>query len=136
MSTDAAGSAPAQPAPETRIELVFVPVYDTDRAVGFYGATLGWDVDHDSRVSDTLRFVQVTPPGSACSIAFGEGISEDAPGTMRNVQAVVPDADAALAHLRSRGVEADGVDELSWGRFVTFHDPDGNRWVLQQLTAG
>ncbi|MFC7432371.1 MULTISPECIES: glyoxalase superfamily protein [unclassified Agrococcus] len=118
---------------EVRIELVFVPVADADRAVAFYGDALGWHVDHDHRVSDDLRFVQVTPPGSACSIAFGEGLSEDAPGSMRNVQAVIPDADAAIADLRARGVEAEGVDEQAWGRFVTFADPDGNRWVLQQL---
>jgi len=116
-----------------RIELIFVPVSDTDRAVAFYGETLGWNVDHDQRVNESLRFVQVTPPGSACSIAFGDGIAEDAPGSMRNVQVVVDDADAALAYLRERGVEADGVDEQPWGRFVTFADPDGNRWVLQQL---
>lgn len=77
--------------------------------------------------------MQVTPPGSACSIAFGEGISDDAPGSMRNVQVVVDDADAALAYLRERGVEADGVDEQPWGRFVHFADPDGNAWALQQL---
>ena len=80
-----------------RIELIFVPVSDTDRAVAFYGDTLGWNVDHDQRVNDALRFVQVTPPGSACSISFGDGISDDAPGSMRNVQIVVDDADAALA---------------------------------------
>lgn len=116
-----------------RIELIFVPVSDTDRAVAFYGDTLGWNVDHDHRVSESLRFVQVTPPGSACSISFGDGISDDAPGSMRNVQVVVDDADAALAYLRERGVEADGVDEQPWGRFVRFADPDGNAWVLQQL---
>lgn len=116
-----------------RIELIFVPVSDTDRAVAFYGDTLGWNVDHDHRVSETLRFVQVTPPGSACSIAFGDGLSDDAPGSMRNVQVVVDDADAALASLRERGVEADGVDDQPWGRFVTFVDPDGNAWTLQQL---
>lgn len=116
-----------------RIELIFVPVADADRAVAFYGDTLGWNVDHDHRVNDSLRFVQVTPPGSACSIAFGEGISDDAPGSMRNVQVVVDDADAALAYLRERGVEADGVDEQPWGRFVHFADPDGNAWALQQL---
>ena len=116
-----------------RIELIFVPVSDTDRAVAFYGETLGWNVDHDQRVDESLRFVQVTPPDSACSIAFGDGIAEDAPGSMRNVQVVVDDADAALAYLRERGVDADGVDEQPWGRFVTFADPDGNRWVLQQL---
>ena len=130
MDTTASEGAAAL---EVRIELVFVPVADVDRSVAFYGQTLGWSVDHDSTVSESLRFVQVTPPGSACSIAFGEGLSEDAPGSMRNVQAVVPDADAALADLRARGVEAEGVDELSWGRFVSFADPDGNRWVLQQL---
>ena len=116
-----------------RIELIFVPVSDTDRAVAFYGDTLGWNVDHDHRVSETLRFVQVTPPGSACSIAFGDGLSDDAPGSMRNVQVVVDDADAALAYLRERGVEADGVDDQPWGRFHTFVDPDGNAWTLQQL---
>lgn len=120
---------------EVRIELVFVPVADVERSVAFYGETLGWSVDHDVTVSESTRFVQVTPPGSACSIAFGIGIAEDAPGSMRNVQAVVADADAALADLRARGVEAEGVDELAWGRFVSFVDPDGNRWVLQQLPA-
>ncbi|MGW9111780.1 glyoxalase superfamily protein [Microbacterium sp. NPDC055683] len=119
-----------------RIELVFVPVSDTDRAVAFYGDALGWNVDHDQRVHDALRFVQVTPPGSACSIAFGDGISDDEPGTLRNVQLVVDDADAALAYLTERGIEADGVDEQPWGRFVRFVDPDGNAWVLQQLVRG
>ncbi|GAA4781037.1 glyoxalase superfamily protein [Microbacterium gilvum] len=119
-----------------RIELVFVPVSDTDRAVAFYGDTLGWNIDHDQRVHDALRFVQVTPPGSACSIAFGDGISGDEPGTLRNVQLVVDDADAALAYLTERGIEADGVDEQPWGRFVRFADPDGNAWVLQQLVRG
>ena len=131
MDTASARSA----APEVRIELLFVPVADVDRSVAFYGETLGWRVDHDQRVSDDLRFVQVTPPGSACSIAFGTGISDDEPGSMRNVQAVIPDADAAVADLRARGVEASDVDEQAWGRFVTFADPDGNRWVLQQLPA-
>ncbi|MBF0815558.1 glyoxalase [Microbacterium paludicola] len=116
-----------------RIELIFVPVSDTDRAVTFYGDTLGWNVDHDHRVDDSLRFVQVTPPGSACSISFGDGITDDAPGSMRNVQVVVEDADEALAYLRDRGVEAEGVDDQPWGRFVRFADPDGNAWVLQQL---
>ncbi len=123
----------SEDAMDFRIELIFVPVSDTDRAVAFYGDTLGWNVDHDHRVSESLRFVQVTPPGSACSISFGDGITEDTPGSMRNVQVVVDDADAALAYLRERGVEADGVDEQPWGRFVSFTDPDGNAWVLQQL---
>lgn len=94
---------------------------------------LGWPVDHDHTVSDDIRFIQVTPPGSACSIAFGVGISDMAPGSLRGLQVVVDDADAALADLRTRGVEADGVHEMPWGRFVFFSDPDGNGWAIQQL---
>jgi catechol 2,3-dioxygenase-like lactoylglutathione lyase family enzyme len=115
-----------------RIELVFVPVSDADRAKEFY-ASLGWVVDHDHRVEEGLRFVQITPPGSACSISFGEGVTSAAPGSSKNIQLVIPDA--ALAFLRSRGVEASGVEELAWGRFVTFADPDGNEWTLQELPA-
>ncbi|WP_313543228.1 glyoxalase superfamily protein [Leifsonia aquatica] len=116
-----------------RIELIILPVGDVDRAKAFYVDTLGWNADHDQRVSPALRFVQVTPPGSACSIAFGEGLSEMTPGTMQGLQIVIPDADEALAHLQERGVEAQGVADLAWGRFVTFTDPDGNAWSLQQL---
>lgn len=116
-----------------RIELIILPVTDVDRAKAFYVDALGWNADHDQRVSPTLRFVQVTPPGSACSIAFGEGLSEMAPGTMQGLQIVIPDADEALAHLQEHGVEAQGVADLAWGRFVTFTDPDGNAWSLQQL---
>lgn len=117
-----------------RIELVFVPVADTDRSRAFYGDTLGWPVDHDVRVSEELRFVQVTPPGSACSIAFGEGIGGDmAPGTLRALQVVVASADAARADLVARGVEASPVEDLAWGRFVSFADPDGNTWTVQEL---
>ncbi|MFE4951438.1 glyoxalase superfamily protein [Leifsonia sp. NPDC056665] len=116
-----------------RIELIIIPVTDVDRAKAFYVDALGWHADFDQRVSDTLRFVQVTPPGSACSIAFGEGLTDMAPGTMKGLQIVIPDADAALEHLRSNGVEAQGVDEQAWGRFVTYTDPDGNGWSLQQL---
>lgn len=116
-----------------RIELIFVPVSDTDRAKHFYEQQLGWHVDHDQTVQPGLRFVQITPPGSACSIAFGEGISEDEPGSMRNVQVVIDDADAARAELVAAGVDASEVEELAWGRFVSFADPDGNRWALQQL---
>ncbi len=116
-----------------RIELVFVPVADTDRARAFYGDTLGWSVDHDVRVSDELRFVQVTPPGSACSIAFGEGIGGDmAPGTLRALQVVVASADEAHADLVARGVEVSPVEDLAWGRFVYFADPDGNTWAVQE----
>lgn len=116
-----------------RIELIVLPVTDVDRAKAFYVDALGWNADFDHRVSPTLRFVQVTPPGSACSIAFGEGLTDMAPGTMKGLQIVIPDADEALAHLRTNGVEAHGVAELDWGRFVTFADPDGNGWSLQQL---
>ena len=116
-----------------RIELIILPVTDVDRAKAFYVDALGWNADHDQRVSDDLRFVQITPPGSACSIAFGQGLTDMAPGTMKGLQIVVADADAALAHLTEHGVEARGVADLAWGRFVDFTDPDGNAWTLQQL---
>jgi catechol 2,3-dioxygenase-like lactoylglutathione lyase family enzyme len=116
-----------------RIELIILPVTDVDRAKEFYVDKLGWNADHDQRVSADLRFVQVTPPGSACSIAFGEGLTEMAPGTMQGLQIVIPDADGALAHLQENGVAAEGVADLAWGRFVTFADPDGNAWSLQEL---
>jgi len=115
------------------IQVVLVPVGDADRAKAFYAGKLGWHVDHDQTVSPQLRFVQLTPPGSACSIAFGPGIAPMAPGSLDGVMLVIDDADAALAELRAAGVEAEGVDEQAWGRFVTFRDPDGNRWTLQQL---
>lgn len=118
---------------EYRIELIFVPVSDTDRAKAFYTEQLGWNADFDQVVQPGLRFVQVTPPGSACSIAFGEGITEDEPGSMRNVQVVIDDADATRAALIAAGVDASEVDEQAWGRFVGFADPDGNRWTLQEL---
>lgn len=117
---------------DMRIELIMVPVSDVDRARDFY-ASIGWHVDFDQRVSEELRFVQITPPGSACSIAFGEGITDMAPGSLRALQLVVDDADAALAHLKDCGVQADGVQELDWGRFLFFTDPDGNTLTLQQL---
>ena len=115
------------------IQVVVVPVSDPDRAKEFYADRLGWHVDHDQVVSPELRFIQLTPPGSACSIAFGTGISSMAPGSLQAVMLVIDDADAALAELRAAGVEAEGVDEQAWGRFVTFQDPDGNGWTLQQL---
>ncbi|QMU95944.1 glyoxalase [Microbacterium esteraromaticum] len=116
-----------------KIELIFVPVTDVDRAKDFY-VKVGFNADHDQQVNDELRFVQMTPPGSACSIAFGTGLGIDLqPGQQNTIQVVVPDADEALAHLRSVGVDASGVDDLAWGRFVTFDDPDGNTWTLQQL---
>ena len=116
-----------------KIELIFVPVTDVDRAKEFY-ERIGWNVDHDQTPFEGLRFVQVTPPGSACSIAFGTALGVDLePGRQKTVQLVVPDADEALAHLRSVDVAARGVDEQAWGRFVQFDDPDGNTWTLQQL---
>jgi catechol 2,3-dioxygenase-like lactoylglutathione lyase family enzyme len=116
-----------------RIELIIMPVSDVDRSRAFYGDRLGWPVDHDQTVDENIRFVQVTPPGSACSIAFGRGLTESEPGSLRAIQVVVASADEALAELTSRGVEADGVDDQPWGRFVTFDDPDGNGWTLQEL---
>lgn len=116
-----------------KIELIHVPVVDVDRAKDFY-VKIGFNADHDQVVHEGLRFVQMTPPGSACSIAFGTGLGLDLePGQQNTIQVVVPDADAALAQLRDVGVEANGVDEQAWGRFVTFDDPDGNTWTLQEL---
>ena len=116
-----------------RVELIIMPVSDVDRSRAFYGDTLGWPVDHDQTVDENIRFVQVTPPGSACSIAFGRGLTESEPGSLRAIQVVVGSADEALADLTARGVEAQGVDDQPWGRFVTFADPDGNSWTVQEL---
>jgi predicted enzyme related to lactoylglutathione lyase len=116
-----------------RIELVPLAVQDVDLSVDFYGNRVGWNVDHDQTIGPELRFVQVTPPGSACSICFGVGLEMMPAGSSQFIQAVAEDADAALAHLRDRSVECEGVDEQPWGRFVYFADPDGNRWALQQL---
>jgi catechol 2,3-dioxygenase-like lactoylglutathione lyase family enzyme len=112
-----------------KIELIFIPVTDVDRAKAFYVDQVGFHADHDQQV----RFVQLTPPGSACSIAFGTGITLMQPGTQRGVQVVVPDAEAARRHLLDHGVQASEVDVQPWGSFVTFDDPDGNGWILQQL---
>ncbi|MBD8024809.1 VOC family protein [Microbacterium gallinarum] len=118
-----------------KIELIHVPVSDVDRARDFY-VGIGFHLDHDQTPFEGLRFVQLTPPGSACSIAFGTGLGGTLqPGQQDTIQVVVPDADEALAHLRERGVDAQGVDEQAWGRFVTFADPDGNAWTLQQLPS-
>ena len=115
-----------------KIELIAIPVTDVDRARDFY-ANLGWNVDHDQTVSEEIRFVQITPPGSACSIAFGKGVSDMEPGSMNAIQLVVNDADGALALLTERGVAAQGVQDLDWGRFVFFKDPDGNAYALQEM---
>ena len=116
-----------------RIELVPLAVSDVDRAIAFYGDKVGWNVDHDQVVSPELRFVQVTPPGSACSFCFGTGLGMLPEAQTQFIQAVVDDADAALAYLRDRDVECGGADEQAWGRFVYFQDPDGNKWARQQI---
>src|SRR5213593_2890006 len=116
-----------------RIELVAVPVSDVDRAKAFYTGQVGFNVDVDHRVSDELRFVQLTPKGSACSIAIGQGITPAAPGSVAGLQIVVADIEEAHRELGGRGVPVSEVQDLPWGRFVFFADPDGNRWALQQL---
>jgi catechol 2,3-dioxygenase-like lactoylglutathione lyase family enzyme len=116
-----------------KLELVAVPVSDVDRAKAFYVEQVGFVTDHDHRVSDELRFVQLTPPGSACSIAFGTGIADTEPGSAQGLQLVVEDVHAARAHLVERGVDATEVQVFPWGSFVFFKDPDGNGWAVQQL---
>src|SRR5580765_1687126 len=116
-----------------KLELVAVPVTDVDRAKAFYVDRVGFNADHDHRVSDEMRFVQLTPPGSACSIAIGTGIMETEPGSVQGLQLVVADADAARAHLIEHGVEVGEVQEFPWGRFVFFKDPDGNGWAAQEI---
>ena len=116
-----------------KLELVAVPVSDVDRAKAFYTEKVGFNADHDQRVSEGLRFVQLTPPGSACSIALGEGIVEGEPGSVRGLQLVVSDINAAHAQLVERGVEVTEVQDFAWGSFVFFSDPDGNCWAVQQI---
>jgi catechol 2,3-dioxygenase-like lactoylglutathione lyase family enzyme len=116
-----------------KLELVAIPVADADRAKAFYVDKVGFVADHDHRVSDDLRFVQLTPPGSACSIAFGEGLSDAEPGSVKGLQLVVEDVEAARDELTTRGVDASDVQVFPWGSFVFFEDPDGNRWSVQQL---
>jgi catechol 2,3-dioxygenase-like lactoylglutathione lyase family enzyme len=116
-----------------RLELISVPVSDVDRAKAFYVDQAGFNADHDHVVSDDLRFVQLTPPGSACSIAIGTGTTDAAPGSVKGLQLVVDDADAARDDLASRGVEVSDVQDFPWGRFVFFADPDGNGWAVQQI---
>jgi catechol 2,3-dioxygenase-like lactoylglutathione lyase family enzyme len=116
-----------------KIELLAVPVTDIDKAKAFYVDQVGFNADHDVRVNEHLRFVQLTPPGSACSIAIGEGITDMAPGSQKGIQIVVADAEAAHAALIANGVAASDIDDQPWGRFVYFSDPDGNAWALQQL---
>jgi predicted enzyme related to lactoylglutathione lyase len=119
-----------------KLELVAVPVSDVDRAKSFYVDKVGFNADHDHRVSDEIRFVQLTPPGSACSIALGTGLSSAAPGSAQGLQLVVSDIDAAHAALVERGVEVSEIQKFDWGSFVFFSDPDGNGWAVQQIPAG
>jgi predicted enzyme related to lactoylglutathione lyase len=116
-----------------KLELVAIPVSDVDRAKTFYVDQVGFNADHDHRVSDELRFVQLTPPGSACSIAIGDGITDAAPGSVKGMQMVVSDIEAAHAELTERGVDAGEIQDLPWGSFVFFSDPDGNGWAVQQI---
>jgi catechol 2,3-dioxygenase-like lactoylglutathione lyase family enzyme len=116
-----------------KLELVAVPVSDVDRAKSFYVDKVGFDEDYDHSVSDELRFVQLTPPGSACSIALGVGLTDAEPGSVKGMQLVVSDIEAARAHLVERGVDAGDVQVFPWGSFVFFEDPDGNKWAVQQL---
>jgi predicted enzyme related to lactoylglutathione lyase len=120
---------------DMKLELVPVPVTDVDRAKSFYVDQVGFNPDQDHQVTESLRFVQLTPPGSACSIVIGTGITEMAPGSQQGLQLVVEDIESAQAHLRSNGVETSEIDDQAWGRFVFFSDPDGNTWSVQQLPA-
>lgn len=116
-----------------KLELVALPVADVDRAKAFYVDQVGFVADQDHTVSEEIRFVQLTPPGSACSIAFGRGIVDSAPGSVKGLQVVVADVAAARAELAGRGVEVSDVQHFPWGSFVYFSDPDGNAWSVQQL---
>jgi predicted enzyme related to lactoylglutathione lyase len=116
-----------------KLELVSVPVADVDRAKAFYTEQVGFNADVDVRVSDEVRFVQLTPPGSACSISLGTGISDAAPGSVRGLQVVVADVGAARAELVARGVDVSDIQKFDWGSFVFFSDPDGNGWAVQEL---
>lgn len=118
-----------------KLELVAVPVSDVDRAKSFYVEQVGFNADHDHQVSEDVRFVQLTPPGSACSIALGEGITDASPGSVVGLQLVVDDIQVARAELERGGVEVSDVQEFPWGAFVFFSDPDGNRWSVQQIQS-
>lgn len=116
-----------------KLELVILPVSDVDRAKSFYVDQVGFHADHDQSPTEQIRFVQLTPPGSACSIAFGRGITQKEPGSVGGLQVVVADIEVAHQHLQSRGVAVSAIDDQAWGRFVYFADPDGNQWAVQQL---
>jgi predicted enzyme related to lactoylglutathione lyase len=116
-----------------KLELVAIPVSDVDRAKAFYVEQAGFVADHDHTVSEELRFVQLTPRGSACSIAIGKGVTDAAPGSVHGMQMVVEDIHSARAELAERGVDVSDVQEFPWGSFVFFSDPDGNGWAVQQI---
>src|SRR5690242_8874672 len=116
-----------------KLELVAVPVSDVDRAKAFYTEQAGFNADHDHQVTDELRFVQLTPPGSACSISIGSGLTDMAPGSVSGLQLVVDDIEAARDELTGRGLDVGDVQDFPWGRFVFFADPDGNRWAVQEV---
>lgn len=116
-----------------KLELVAIPVSDVDRAKAFYTEKVGFHADQDNTVNDELRFVQLTPPGSACSVAIGKGITDMKPGSVTGLYMVVADIEQAHAELKARGVDVSPIDVKPWGSFVFFNDPDGNRWALQQL---
>lgn len=116
-----------------KLELVAVPVSDVDRAKAFYTEKVGFVADHDHTITEELRFVQLTPPGSACSIAIGTGVIDSEPGSVQGLQLVVADIDAARDELLGRGLEVGAVQDFPWGRFVFFTDPDGNGWAVQQI---
>jgi catechol 2,3-dioxygenase-like lactoylglutathione lyase family enzyme len=118
---------------DMKLELVPVPVTDVDRAKAFYVDKVGFNANHDHRVTDELRFVQLTPPGSACSIVMGVGITQMAPGSQQGLQVVVKDVEEAQRELRGRGVETSDIDDQPWGRFISFADPDGNTWSVQEI---
>ena len=118
-----------------KLELVTLPVTDVDRAKAFYVDKAGFNADHDFQVDENLRFVQLTPPGSACSIAIGTGLTEAEPGSVKGMQVVVTDIEAARAELAGRGVEVSDIQRFPWGAFVFFSDPDGNAWAVQDLTG-
>jgi predicted enzyme related to lactoylglutathione lyase len=116
-----------------KLELVQVPVSDVDRAKEFYTDRVGFNADHDHQVNEQLRFVQLTPPGSGCSIAIGTGLSEMTPGSVKGLQLVVPDIEQARTELLVRGVEVSAIEKLPWGHFIHFSDPDGNSWNVQYI---
>ena len=118
-----------------KLELIAVPVSDVDRAKAFYAEVVGFNVDQDHRVNENLRFVQLTPPGSGCSISIGTGLTDAEPGSVKGLQLVVKDMDAAHAELKERGIAVTDIDDMPWGRFTFFSDPDGNAWAVQEIPA-